>query len=419
VFPDTSGRLTALGRGKLVLGRGEDCSVALPGHETSRHHGEIRCAGPIHVLRDLGSRNGVFLNGRRIDEAPLSTGDVLRLGEWIGLVVRADTSERAPVFEHFAPGLYGGPGLRSAIELARRAAPSELPVLLEGETGCGKERIARIVHGASGRNGAFLALNCAAVPEAIAEAELFGYRKGAFTGAERGSPGHLRAAHEGTLLLDEIGDLSAPLQAKLLRAIEQREVLPLGESTPVRVDVRVIAACQAPLRQAVAEGRFRGDLYARLDGVTIALTPLRERNEEIVYVFSELLKEHSGGAPPAVEPRLIESLCLYGWPFNVRELDLLVRRLLVLHGTEPMLKRSSLPARMVETDAPPVEDRDERDLALLSAALRRHRGNVARAAQEANISRQRAYRLMGGRKDLNLTELRGTTPPGSSQDPSE
>jgi transcriptional regulator with PAS, ATPase and Fis domain len=285
-------------------------------------------------------------------------------------------------------------------------------VLIEGETGSGKERLARLIHDASGRTGTFLALNCAAVPEAIAEAELFGYRKGAFTGAERASPGHLRAAHGGTLLLDEIADLPASLQTKLLRALEQREVLPLGESTPVKVDVRVVAACQMPLRQAVSEGRFRGDLFARLDGVTVALPPLRERKEEIVFVFSELVKEHSGGAPPAFEPRLVEALCTYEWPFNVRELDLLVRRLLVLHGTQSMLKRSFLPERMSEAESPP-EDRDERDLAALSAALRRHRGNVARAAQEASISRQRAYRLMEGRADLDLTELRA---PPSSKD---
>ena len=189
-------------------------------------------------------------------------------------------------------------------------------------------------------------MNCAAVPEALAEGELFGYRKGAFTGASCGNLGHFRSANGGTLLLDEFTELPLALQAKLLRVLEQREVLPLGESRPVPVDVRVVVAAQEPLSAALEHRRLRADLYARLDGVTIQLPPLRQRLEDVVPLFEYFASEVSGGHPPRVEAELIEQLCVYDWPFNVRELELVVRRLLVLAGHEPVLRRHHLPARV-------------------------------------------------------------------------
>ena len=291
--------------------------------------------------------------------------------------------------------------------------------MILGETGTGKEGLSRAMHEWSGRKGPFVAVNCATLVPTLAEAELFGYRKGAFTGAERASAGHFRAAQGGTLLLDEIADLPEAVQAKLLRVLEQREILPLGESTPVPIDVRVLAATQIPLTQLVAERRFRADLCARLDGLTIRLPPLRERKQEIPYLFSHLLHLHSGGQPPKVEPRLVEQLCLYDWPFNVRELDLLVRRLLVLHGHEPFFRRSFLSEPILGRAAAaartsggsfatpltgtmqPVPNtpethraRRERELAQLVEALRANSGSVGRAAASVGISRQRAYRLM-------------------------
>jgi transcriptional regulator with PAS, ATPase and Fis domain len=268
-----------------------------------------------------------------------------------------------------------------------------------------------MLHERSGRRGAFVGVNCAALPEALAEGELFGYRRGAFTGAERASSGFFRAAQGGTLLLDEITDLPLPVQAKLLRALEERQVTPLGESTPVALDVRVMAATQQPLQEAVAEKRFRADLLARLDGLTIVLPALRERREDIGYLLRELVATYSGGHAPKLDARLVERLCIHDWPFNVRELDLLVRRLLVLHGHEPLLKRGFLPAQLrdvVESDADQKLDRDEQDLARLVACLRRYQGNVARAAAEVGISRQRAYRLMEAKKDVDLEGLRAS-----------
>jgi DNA-binding NtrC family response regulator len=434
MFPQRDGRLTRLEKDRVLLGRDKNCDVHLEGTETSRQHAEIRREGSLYVLRDLGSRNGVYVNGKAISDAPLAPGLVLRLGEWIGTVVLTlpqaidaskDTSKS--IYSLLAPGLAGGPVLRQVLGQLERAASSKLPIVLLGETGTGKEGCSRAVHEWSHRRGAFVAVNCAALPNTLAEAELFGYRKGAFTGADRAHAGYFRAAHGGTLLLDEVTDLPLELQGKLLRVIEQNEVHPLGESAPVAIDVRIIAATQIPLSQVVEQRRFRPDLCARLEGLTVSLPPLRARKEEIPYLFLHLLAEHSGGHPPSVEPRLIEQLCLYDWPYNVRELDLLVRRLLVLHAHEGLLRRSQLPEHVLRISddelpaqvrqgqklhaqqaavpsqhaEPPVPNtpqahraRRERELKALRIALRQSQGNVARAASSVGISRQRAYRLM-------------------------
>jgi transcriptional regulator with PAS, ATPase and Fis domain len=216
--------------------------------------------------------------------------------------------------------------------------------------------------------------------------------------------------------LDEFVELSLATQAKLLRAIEAREVIPLGQSQPVPVDVRLVVAAQQPLTRAVAEQRLRPDLFARLDGLTARLPPLRDRREDVPGLFFHFLRELSGGRPPAVESRLLERLCLYDWPFNVRELEQLARKLLVLHGHESVLRSSNLPDRLRHlgdpgASAPPQpdvspRDRDAEDLKALVDALRSASGNVARASAAIGISRQRAYRLMNRAAGLDLQALR-------------
>jgi transcriptional regulator with PAS, ATPase and Fis domain len=292
------------------------------------------------------------------------------------------------------------------VSSVRRAAPSSLPVLLVGSTGTGKERFARAVHHFSNRTGPFIAINCAALPEQLSEAELFGYRRGAFTGAERGSIGHFRAAHQGTLFLDEMPELTAPLQAKLLRVIEDGQVLGLGESHATPVDVRIISASQRPLGTLVARGKLREDLAARLTGVELLLPPLAQRRTDIAPLFAHVLRQHAGSRPPPVEARLIEALCSYDWPRNVRELELATKALLAVRGHEPTLLRSHLPAAIaghVEEEEParrplarePVERRAH-DLAKIKALLETNGGNIKGAAAELGISRQRVYRLMNG-----------------------
>jgi transcriptional regulator of acetoin/glycerol metabolism len=404
LFPELDGRLTPIDKKPLVLGREGNVDVALPGEQTSRRHAEVRLEGLVAHIRDLDSRNGVLVNGKRVKEAHLAVGSLIRLGEWVGVIVavsRDEAADREP-FQPLLPGYFGGPGLRAALEPLRRAARSDLPVIIEGETGAGKEGVARAVHAWSGRTGSFVAVNCAALPEALAEGELFGYRRGAFTSADRPSQGYLRAADKGTLFLDEIVDLSTVLQPKLLRALEQREVVPLGESVPVPVDVRIVAAVQAPLREAVEAKRFRGDLFARLDGVTVGLPPLRARVQEIPFLFMNLLTKGLGGRPrPVVDSALIERLCLYDWPFNVRELDLVARQIVALHGDAKKLVKTMLPGRMLESRsssaiAPIAANAPSPtpDVETLLAVMRKHNGNISRAAAELGISRQKAYRLM-------------------------
>jgi transcriptional regulator with AAA-type ATPase domain len=406
--------------GPIALGRHSECGVPLPGAEISRAHAEILREGPLFTIRDLGSRNGVFVGGIQVDRASLKTGDVIRLGEWVGVLVAAPGREsRDGDFGMIAPGLYGGRRLRETLASVERAARSDLPIVIHGETGTGKEWTARAIHKWSGRAGPFLAVNCAALPESLAEAELFGYRKGAFTGADRASAGYFRAAEGGTLLLDEIVELPLALQAKLLRVLEEREVVPLGAPTPVAIDVRIVAAAQQSLEEAVAQDRCRADLCARLEGLSVRLPPLRERIEDVPGLFEVKMAEHANRVP-ALDWRFVERLCLHDWPFNVREIDLLARRLVALHPDEPVLRVAHLPERFQSNrcaSGPPAPkgpevssqeplDRDERDVTSLLAALRRHRGNVARASREARISRQRAYRLMRARPDVNWRDRR-------------
>jgi transcriptional regulator with PAS, ATPase and Fis domain len=268
--------------------------------------------------------------------------------------------------------------------------------------------VARALHAWSKRSGPFVAVNCAALPESLAEAELFGYRRGAFTGAERASPGLIRSAQGGTLLLDEASDLPLAIQAKLLRVLEQREVQPLGETEPVAIDVRIIVASQEPLANAVKKRRFRQDLWARLDGVTVQLPPLRKRRGDVLALFSRAYSELDAGRTPPLEADFVEQLCLYDWPFNVREVVLLAKRLYAVSERNASLRTRDLPARMKTalnlgaTSPGPVEPVD---LPALVVALRASQGNVAQAAAVLGISRQRAYRLMQG-QTVNLDALR-------------
>lgn len=389
---------------RLGLGRDETASIRLEGTGVSRLHAELYRQGPLYVIRDLGSTNGTWLGGRRVEHAPIAPGAVVRIGEWIGVFVQC--AEDAPEFGELAPGLFGGAAMASLLAPLQRAAKSNLPVLLIGETGTGKERLARATHYFSGRSGPFLAVNCGALPEQLAEAELFGYRRGAFTGAERASPGYFRAAHGGTLFLDELPELSPALQAKLLRVLEDGQVTGLGESTSVGVDVRVVSAGQKSLRELVAQGRMRQDLSARLSGLEVRIPSLADRRADVPRLFSQFLLQQTGGRPPVVEARLVEALCLHGWPENVRELELVTRRLLAVHGHEPTLRRQHLPAELAAlTDeragsqrpsADPPPDRREYDLSRLKQELASNGGNVSAAAGALGISRQRVYRLLEG-----------------------
>jgi transcriptional regulator with PAS, ATPase and Fis domain len=325
-------------------------------------------------------------------------------------------------------------------------------VVLVGETGTGKELFARALHSLSRRLGPWVAINCAAIPEQLAEAELFGYRKGAFSGAINDAPGHFRAAKGGTLFLDEVVELSPAVQAKVLRALESHSVTPLGQSQPVPTDVRIVCAAQSPLADAVERGALRADLYARLRGAEIVLPPLRARREEIAQHFLGALREATGGRQPLVAPDVIERLCLYDWPMNVRQLLQAARQVAVFAGNARHVGMEHLPpeitiqrrsrdaarggdegatqaqaggaakrrprvaaqASRAEEHRRAVDRRDETDRERLRAALRVEQGNVSLAARRIGISRQRAYRIMTSMPELDLDELRE---PGSARKP--
>jgi transcriptional regulator with PAS, ATPase and Fis domain len=394
-------RWQRLQRDQLRIGRDDTADIRLDGPGVSRQHAEIYRQGPLYVVRDLGSTNATWLGGRRVEHAPAEVGAVLRVGDWVGVFVREP--EGAPEFAELAPELFGGAAMAELLAPLQRAAGSKLPVLLIGATGTGKERLARAAHHFSGRSGPFFAVNCAALPDQMAESELFGYRRGAFTGAERHHPGHFRSAQGGTLFLDEMPELSPALQAKLLRVLEDGLVMGLGESTPTLVDVRIVTASQKPLKELVASGRLRQDLAARLSGIELRIPSLKARRADIASLFTQFLGQATGGRLPSVEARLVEALCLHDWPENVRELQLVTQRLIAVHGHEPTLGRQHLPAEIAElnddprkpsTESRPPRSRSEHDLTRIREALASHRGNVSAAAQALGISRQRIYRLL-------------------------
>jgi transcriptional regulator with AAA-type ATPase domain len=394
-----------------ALGRGADCYVQVQHAGVSRLHAEIRRHGPLFEIRDLGSTNGTFVDGVRAEHRELAEGAVVRLGEWLGVVEAYPAEEAGPYhFRELAPGVWGGRRLERVLEPMLRAASSDVPVALVGRTGTGKERFAQALHECGRQGRAFHAVNCAALPPTLAEAELFGYRKGAFTGAERNHLGHLRLAHGGTLLLDEVADLPLSLQAKLLRALDTGEIAPIGEGSQARFAARIVAAYQVPPAELVSAGRFREDLAARLAGLIVRLPELRERRGDVPALFDHFLRVHSGGTAPAVTTRVYERLCLHPWAANVRELELLARQMLAVHGLESTLHRSHLPEELSDMPPPssavaprkashavkpthPVEEVER-----LTVALEATGGNVKTAAELAGISRQRAYRLIASRR---------------------
>ena len=320
----------------------------------------------------------------------------MRVGEWVGIFVQQDANDAA--FGELAPGLFGGPEMQRLLAIARRAATSNVPVLIVGETGSGKERVARAVHEFSGRKGAFLPINCGALPEHLAEAELFGYRRGAFTGADKDHPGYFRLADGGTLFLDEMPELLPAFQVKLLRIIEDGSVCGLGERAAQRVNVRIISATQVALPTLVSQGKLRRDLAARLSGLELRIPPLSQRRADIAALFTHFLTRGSGGNPPKVDSRLIEALCLDDWPENVRGLELITRTLLAMHGDERVLRRRHLREHRtvlpVASHPPPPAPPELPDLERLQLILHENGGNVRATAAALGISRQRVYRLL-------------------------
>jgi len=300
-------------------------------------------------------------------------------------------------FEHL---IAGSRAMRAVTDLAARVAQSEATVLLGGESGTGKELLAKAIHLHSARaRGPFITVNCGAIPEALLESELFGHRRGSFTGAVADKMGKFEAAHKGTIFLDEVGELPLNLQVKLLRVLQEREIDKLGETRAIRVDVRVIAATNRDVEKMVADGTFRDDLYYRLAVVSLKLPPLRERTDDIPFLVEHLLAKHcerAGRTRPQVDRAVYSAFSAYAWPGNVRELENVLERALVL-DTDGQLGTDDLPDRLRSQQTPigrlrmelPDEgvSLEEVERELIRAALEKHNWNQTRAAAYLDITR--------------------------------
>jgi two-component system nitrogen regulation response regulator NtrX len=306
------------------------------------------------------------------------------------------------------------PVMRDLREMIARIAPSDARVLITGESGTGKELVAAAIHAESGRRERpFVRVNCAAIPRDLVESEMFGHERGAFTGATDRRLGRFELAHTGTLLLDEVGDLGAEAQAKLLRAIEAKEIERVGGGTPIRVDVRIVAATNRDLERAVRDGQFREDLYFRLNVIPLAVAPLRERPSdipELVRHFAALQRRRSGQAAPEWTEDAIHYFMRHRWPGNVRELANIVERLSILHAGAPITSREvravlplsengpvglspALPD-LVQPELTLSDALDEHEKLLISRALSAANGVVAEAARRLNTDRPNLYRRM-------------------------
>jgi transcriptional regulator with PAS, ATPase and Fis domain len=270
-------------------------------------------------------------------------------------------------------------------------APTEATTCVQGESGTGKEVIARFIHQRSPRcRGPFIAINCAALPEQLLESELFGFERGAFTGAQQSKPGQIELAAGGVLFLDEVTEMTPAGQAKFLRVLQEREFLRLGGTRPVRVNVRVVAASNRDLDDAVAQGEFRADLYYRLNVFDIRIPPLRERPEDILLLAADFLREF-GGAEVELTPEAMEALCRHEWPGNVRELrNVLERALIVCNG--PFIDADQLCLR-ARNDVPPSSTTDLGTLEkhAIERVMRDAGGNKVKAAKQLGISRMQLY----------------------------
>ncbi|MDX9887509.1 sigma-54-dependent Fis family transcriptional regulator, partial [Thauera sp.] len=293
--------------------------------------------------------------------------------------------------------------LRLALQRARKALGHDIPVLIEGETGTGKELLAKAIHeSGQRRQGAFVAINCASIPEGLIESELFGHEEGAFTGARRrGAVGRIQQAHGGTLFLDEVGEMPLPLQARLLRVIQEREIVPLGSNKRIEVDIAIIAATNQRLRERVQQGLFREDLYYRLNGLRLSLPPLRERTD-LPALIERILHDDLGRKDVVLQPEVLDLMRRHPWRGNVRQLFNVLRSALVFME-DRTLGTAHLPEDFleeltdgVESQQPAEQPADaswsETEAALIRQALAAHRGNMAAAARQLGISRATIYR---------------------------
>ena len=377
---------------EVVIGRDPACDVVVAHKALSRRHAKL-VLGPPATVEDLGSTNGTRIGGDLVRGAKhaLRAGDAFHIGPFSFVLVSAGRGGVTSVHSGGDPLRIDDPTYERATATLRDVAASSMSVLVLGETGSGKEVLAETIHRLSGRDGPLVRINCAALSESLLEGELFGHTKGAFTGAIAARAGLLEAAAGGTVFLDEIGELPAGIQAKLLRAVESREILRIGSTTPIKIDVRFVSATNRDLPAEVDAGRFRRDLFFRLDGVTLRIPPLRERRGMI----SALALQFAG---KALAPEVLDALEAYHWPGNVRELKAVIERAALLARGASIAKKhlalAPVDAKREASEAAPADEdlsfltpAQRRERAEIIAALGRCAGNQTRAAKELGLAR--------------------------------
>jgi transcriptional regulator with GAF, ATPase, and Fis domain len=399
---------------RILLGTSPACELRLTDPTVSRRHAAFEPAGRRYRLTDLGSTNGVFVDGVAVVEAFVHGGEVVRCGS-SALRLETDVPAEAaplPSAMRFGTLLGASVAMRRLYPLCERLAKSRVPVVIEGETGTGKEVLAESLHQVGGGQGPFVVFDCTAVSPNLMEAQLFGHEKGAFTGAVTARAGVFEEANGGTLLIDEIGDLELPLQAKLLRVIDRGELRRVGGQRSIRVEVRVLAATRRDLDKGVAAGRFRDDLFHRLAVARVELPPLRERQGDVPLLARHFATEMSG-SPEVLTPEVLTRFADYSWPGNVRELRNAVARFIALGDTvdqprwpaSPSSTRSGgsgdwLDEVLATHPAFAIARRralDEFERRYVERILAAHDGNVAQAAQASGLA-LRYFRLVKARQ---------------------
>ncbi|HEY3354432.1 MAG TPA: sigma 54-interacting transcriptional regulator [Polyangia bacterium] len=400
------GEQATLGSQPIVFGSSPACNLVLTDKTVSRKHLEAQRAGDEVILRDLGSTNGSFIAGSRFREITIGFGAEVKVGRTVVKYVPEEEIVEPEVAESDSFGQLVGRDvrMRRMFGLLQDIGPTNATVIIEGETGTGKELIAEEIHNHSLRaKGPFVVFDCGAVPRDLIESALFGHVKGSFTGAIANRKGAFAEAHGGTIFLDEIGELAPELQPTLLRALDKKAVRRVGANAYETVDVRVVAATNRDLRAEIAKKNFREDLYYRLAVIRMTVPPLRERGEDIPLLIEHFIRSFAGGRTLKIAPMDLMRLKRHSWPGNVRELRNVIERACVLAKGELVniddaLSEDTAPAIGIRTDLPFKEAKGQLvrlfEREYISDLLKRHRMNLSAAAREAQIDRKHLRELI-------------------------
>jgi len=409
--------------GQLVAGRngpgGQRLIIGVPDAWVSIAHATLRATPTQWVIEDEKSKNGTRINGRAQQRAPLSDGDLIELGHSFFLFreALATSADEPAVLKSNEPRVTAlgmgtlVPSLAAELKRLEAMAASPVSVVLQGESGTGKEVVAIAMHRLSERSGPFLPVNCGGLPETLIESELFGSRKGAYSGADKDRPGLVRSADGGTLFLDEIGELSPAAQASLLRVLQDGEILPIGATQPIKVDVRVVAATNRNLDSLVSRGHFRADLLARISGFSAWLPPVRERREDLGILIGTVLRRQLGerAGEVSLSCDAARELLLYSWPLNVRELEKWLAASLVLskgqrielehlpvrvRGDQEIARAGSSTQGSEPVARPNQKESELRKREELLGLLRAHEGNVSAVARALGKARPQVQRWL-------------------------